>query len=158
MTNLAPTECCWSGAYQTSPRSRTSEEWRVLVQSLVSYHIHIHSICLKSKEGGFNNHGYMAFKERWDMGKRSIEWMRNFKGFLRALPHPYTHRKHTCRHTRACTHTRRPYCIYICMSITKGFSCKWEQRTSFSTWDMLFSNFERHKKNTSRRKKKRETL
>ena len=117
----------------------------LLGESLVSYHIHIHSIRLKLKEGGFNNHGYVVFKERWDMGKRSIEWMRNIKGFLRAPPHPYTHSKHTHTHTHIHAHSkRRLYCIYIWMSITKGFAGKRERRTSCSTGCALLSGFSQH--------------
>ena len=62
----SPSECLRSlpGPIKLHHTVLMGVEWKVLVESLVSYHIHIHSICLKSKEGGFNNHGYMVFKER----------------------------------------------------------------------------------------------
>lgn len=113
-------------------------EGRVSVESLVSYHIHIHSICLKWREGGFNNCGYMVFKGRWDMRKRSIEWMRNFKGFYM--------RFHICIENRhATTLAHRLYSIYTWGSINKEQSFKhcenkWKTKSGLLSWCLFKPN------------------
>lgn len=63
----------------------------VLVGSSVSRHIHIQPIRLKWKEGSFNNHVYMVFKEAWDMGRGGIwsEWATS-KGYC-ARSRQHTH-------------------------------------------------------------------